>query len=252
MFVSPFPLPAHKIHTTYVNLHSSVTSIEVKRVCTHTASSLPSRTAATHGLTCLLGRQGKHMWLIVRQVSIKSGWVNLPLTLRDLAEAILLNIARIADTFSRYHLQPPQHCTSVTDTHRSSKIDITPTPTTTITPTATITNSPTKIPALVSINTSLPPRSCMPFSHTSSVTTPLSPSARTHYHLPLDVAGTPTIGTLEGMCPRHTNNSQKKSPSLGDFDTLSSQQRIRYFIATNSPGFHFSASNFPAIHFGNF
>ena len=45
-------------------------------------------------------------------------------------------------------------------------IIITHTTTTTITPTATTTISPTKIPALMNINTSLPLRLCMPSSHT--------------------------------------------------------------------------------------
>ena len=35
-----------------------------------------------------LGRQGRHMWLIVRQPLIKVGWWEAPLTLRNLAEAI--------------------------------------------------------------------------------------------------------------------------------------------------------------------
>ena len=42
----------------------------------------------TQGLSHLLGRQGKYVWLIVRQLPIKSGWWDAPLALRDSAEVI--------------------------------------------------------------------------------------------------------------------------------------------------------------------
>ena len=100
MFISLFPLSLHEIHTTYFNHYPSVTSIEVKEVYKHAAPSLPSVTPGTHGLTCLLGRQGKDVWLIVRELPIKSGWVNASLALQDLAEAIFLNITRNTHTFS--------------------------------------------------------------------------------------------------------------------------------------------------------
>ena len=61
MFVSLFPLPPHEIRTIYFNLHPSVVSIEVKQIYKHAASSLPSVPPGTHGLTCLPGRQGKHV-----------------------------------------------------------------------------------------------------------------------------------------------------------------------------------------------
>ena len=68
------------------------------------------------------------------------------------------------------------HSTSVTDKHRFSEIDIMPAATTIITPTTTTTNSPTKILALISISTSVPPRIRMPSSRTFSITMPLSSS----------------------------------------------------------------------------
>ena len=114
MFVSLFPLPSHEIHTTSFISHPSVTSIEVKQVYTHTASSLPSITPETHRLTCLLVRQGKHVWLIVRQPSIKPAWINTSLTLWDLAKAIFLNIARNKDTFLQYYLQLAQNPAPIT------------------------------------------------------------------------------------------------------------------------------------------
>ena len=43
----------------------------------------------TPGLTHLLGRQGKHVWLIVRQLP-KTSWWDAPLALQDLAEAICM------------------------------------------------------------------------------------------------------------------------------------------------------------------
>ena len=70
----------------------------------------------------------------------------------------------------------PTHSTSVTNKHFSSEKDITPTTTTTITSTATTTIPPTKIPAVMSINTSTLPRFYMLSSVTSSIMIPLSPS----------------------------------------------------------------------------
>ena len=117
----------------------------------------------------------------------------------------------------------PKHSISVSGKHRFSEIGITPTATNTITPTATTTNSPTTIPALVNIYTSLPPRSRMPSSHTSSITIPLSPS------IPPPLPFSPrrcrnSNNQDSGGRPHYTSLSQKKSPSLGDFDT----QRIQY------------------------
>ena len=215
MFVSLFPLPPHEIHTTYFNFNPSVTSTEVKEFYIHAAYSLPSVTPGTHGLTCLLIRQGKNVWLVVRQLSIKSGWVNRPLIHQDLSKAIFLNIARNTDTSSGYHLPPAQNPplnTSpppLTNTY-FLEIDITPTATSTITATTTTTNSPTKIPAVMSINNSLPPRFCMPFSHTSSVTTSLSLSIP---YIPVFSQMLQKLKQL-GLSgePHYTNNSQKKSP----------------------------------------
>ena len=43
----------------------------------------------TKGLThLLLGRQGKHVWLIVRHLSIKAGWWDAPFMLQHLAKSI--------------------------------------------------------------------------------------------------------------------------------------------------------------------
>ena len=58
------------------------------KVYTNAASSLPSITPGTQRVTHLLGRQGKQVWLIVMQVSMKVGWWNIALVLRDLAEEI--------------------------------------------------------------------------------------------------------------------------------------------------------------------
>ena len=75
-----------------------------------------SITPGTQGLTCLLGRQEKHVRLIIRQLPIKAGCVNTPLTIQDLAKAVFLDIARNMDTFSAgptYKtfclMQPPTH-----------------------------------------------------------------------------------------------------------------------------------------------
>ena len=45
-------------------------------------------------LTCLLGRQVKHRWLIVGQLSIKAGWWDALLKPRDLSKTICLNKAK--------------------------------------------------------------------------------------------------------------------------------------------------------------
>ena len=39
----------------------------------------------TQGLTHLLGRQDRHVWLIVMQLPMKAGWRDAPLALQDLA-----------------------------------------------------------------------------------------------------------------------------------------------------------------------
>ena len=44
----------------------------------------------TPGLIHLIGRQSKHMWLIIRQLSIKAGWWGATLTIWNLAKAICL------------------------------------------------------------------------------------------------------------------------------------------------------------------
>ena len=50
-----------------------------------------------------LGRQGKHMWLIVRQPLMKAGWWDAPRALRDLAEAV--NIKTQTQTDIKKHRQ---------------------------------------------------------------------------------------------------------------------------------------------------
>ena len=41
-------------------------------------------------VTYVLGRQGKHVWLIARQLPMKAGWWDAPLTLWDLAKTIYI------------------------------------------------------------------------------------------------------------------------------------------------------------------
>ena len=48
----------------------------------------PTNRCLQDGNVLSLGRQGKHVWLIIRQPLMKAGWWEAPLTLRDLAEAI--------------------------------------------------------------------------------------------------------------------------------------------------------------------
>ena len=90
----------HKIHTTQCRLHPSVTSIDVKEVHTHAASSLPSIIPETHRLTYLLDRQGKHVWLTFRQLPIKADWGNAPLMLKYLARKSFLKKDRNTDRFA--------------------------------------------------------------------------------------------------------------------------------------------------------
>lgn len=72
-------------------LRGSLPTLRSSLVCTSAASSLPSVIPGTQGLTHVLGRQGKLMWLIVvRQLSMKASWWDAPLSLRDLAEAICI------------------------------------------------------------------------------------------------------------------------------------------------------------------
>ena len=56
----------------------------LKSVKRTTISSIINR-HRTQGLTHLLGGQGRHVWLIVRQLSMKAGWWDASLTLWDLA-----------------------------------------------------------------------------------------------------------------------------------------------------------------------
>ena len=46
----------------------------------------------TQGLTHLLGRQGKHVWLTRRQLPTKNDWWDAPLAFRDLAEVISMTL----------------------------------------------------------------------------------------------------------------------------------------------------------------
>ena len=68
------------------------------------------------------------------------------------------------------------HSISTTGKHLPSEKNTTPTSTITITPTTTTTTPPTRIPALMNINTYLPPRFQISSPHTSSIAIPLSPS----------------------------------------------------------------------------
>ena len=52
--------------------------------------SLSNHNGVTPGLTHLIGRQGKHVWLIVRQLPMKAGWWDALIVLRDLARAICM------------------------------------------------------------------------------------------------------------------------------------------------------------------
>ena len=54
------------------------------------ASSFPSITSGTQELTLPLGRQGKHMLLIVRQLSVIAGWWDVLLAHWNLAKAITI------------------------------------------------------------------------------------------------------------------------------------------------------------------
>ena len=102
----------------------------------------------------------------------------------------------------------PTHSTSVTDKHLSSEKDITPTTTTTITSTATTTIPPTKIPAVMSINTSTLPRFYMPSSGTSSIMIPLSPSILPAPIFPWKLQELQQL-ELWGMSPLHQQQSKE-------------------------------------------
>ena len=54
------------------------------------------------GLTHLLGRQDKHVWLVVKQLRMKVGWWDAPLKLRELAKAISKTLA-LGDSPSCFH-----------------------------------------------------------------------------------------------------------------------------------------------------
>ena len=49
-----------------------------------------------------LGRQGKHVWLIVRQPLMKAGWWDAPLSIRDLAKAISVTLIMGGSPFCFY------------------------------------------------------------------------------------------------------------------------------------------------------
>ena len=59
-----------------------------KQNVNRTTISPTKRGHRTQGLIRLLDRQGKHMWLIVMQLPMKTGWWDAPLALWDLAERI--------------------------------------------------------------------------------------------------------------------------------------------------------------------
>ena len=81
--------------------------------CSHLPSSLLSHLSqltylATtnrcfqNGNVLSLGRQGKYVWLIVRQPLMKAGWWDAPVALRDLAEAINMTLIMGGSPFFIY------------------------------------------------------------------------------------------------------------------------------------------------------
>ena len=55
-----------------------------------------------NGNVLSLGRQGKYVWLIVRQPLMKAGWWDAPVALRDLAEAINMTLIMGGSPFFIY------------------------------------------------------------------------------------------------------------------------------------------------------
>ena len=61
-----------------------------KKMLTEPSFSSIIRGYRAQGLTHLLDRQGKHVWLTVRQLPMKASWYFLRFPVRDLAEAICI------------------------------------------------------------------------------------------------------------------------------------------------------------------
>ena len=81
---------SYKFHKLATHPHPTFTAPQ--------ASSFPSITPGTQELTLPLGRQGKHMLVIVRQLSMIAGWWNVLLAQRNLAEAISITTLTTALT----------------------------------------------------------------------------------------------------------------------------------------------------------
>ena len=101
-------LPPHSTHTPFPPCHPTLLTH-----LSHLPSSLLSHFSELTSLPTTsrnlqynnilsLGRQGKHVWLIVRQPLMKAGWWDAPLALRDLAKAI--SIFKSLINFTGKHL----------------------------------------------------------------------------------------------------------------------------------------------------
>ena len=80
------------LSSTYIHIYTNIPPLTVLRLSLRPSPSL--RVTQENLLTCLPDRQIKHVWLTARQLSIKVGWWDTPLTLRDLAEWICLTKPR--------------------------------------------------------------------------------------------------------------------------------------------------------------
>ena len=120
---------------------------------------------------------------------------------------------------------------------------MTPIATTTITPTSTTTTPPAKIPALMSINTNLPPRFRRSSPCTSSITTPLSPIISLHPSSPRlyrnsnnrdSVGSTPTIPTKTKrsyhhlLILEHQHHNNKYNADNNNYDKIKNTYSATY------------------------
>ena len=141
---------------------------------------------------------------------------------------------RFQDIISYQTKTTPKHSTFITNKHRFSEINISPITTTNITFTVTSTSSPTKIPALMRINTSFPPRFCMSSSHTSSITILLLPSI-------------PLIPSPPGRCRNSNNRDSWWEGGVGGATTIPITSKRNYHHY-NKPCSHLHPAPFASTY----
>ena len=89
-------LPPHSIHTP--SPPSQLTTLPLSQLTSLSMTNKPLQNSNVLSLV----RQGKHVWLIVRQALMKAGWWDAPLVLWDLTESISMTLIMGGSSFWFY------------------------------------------------------------------------------------------------------------------------------------------------------